>query len=160
MFYGLLVRHDHRNFLRFLWHKDNDLSKDTEEYRIQVHIFGNSPSRAVAIYGLQRATQKGEFKFRADTRQFVKRHFYVDNSLISLPTESAAIDLLKRTCASLSESNLKLKKIASNSINVMKAFNTEELTADIEDLGLDDESLPAERSLGLCWDISTPLPTE
>lgn len=155
MFYGFLVRHDHRDYLRFLWHKDNDLSKEVEEYRMRVHVFGNSPSPAVAIYGLRRAAQKGELKYGADTRQFVERHFYVDDGLVSLPTESTAIDLLKRTCASLAESNLKLHKIASNSITVMKAFAPEELASDIKDLGLDDDTLPTQRSLGLCWDIST-----
>ncbi len=46
MFYGFLVRHDHRDFLRFLWNKDNDLSKEVEEYRMRVHVFGNSPFSA------------------------------------------------------------------------------------------------------------------
>lgn len=46
MFYACLMRHDHRNYLRFLWHRNND--------------FGNSPFPAVAIYCLQRAAQKGE----------------------------------------------------------------------------------------------------
>lgn len=155
MFYAFLVRHDHRDYLRFLWHKDNDLSKEVEEYRMRVHVFGNSPSPAVAIYGLRRAAQKGEPKYGADTQQFVERHFYVDDGLISLPTESAAIDLMKRTCASLAESNLKLHKIASNSVAVMQAFEPEELASNIKDLGLDDETLPVQRSLGLCWDIST-----
>lgn len=31
MFYGFWVREDYRNFLRFFWHKDNDLTK---EYRM------------------------------------------------------------------------------------------------------------------------------
>ena len=122
MFYGFLVRREHRDYLRFLWHKDADLSKEIQEYRMQVHVFGNSPSPAVAIYGLRRAAQEGEQRYGADTRQFVERHFYVDDGLVSVPTESAAIDLLKRTCASLAESNLKLHKIASNSVAVMKAF--------------------------------------
>lgn len=157
MFYGFLVRHDHRDYLRFLWHEDNDLSKEIQEYRMRVHVFGNSPSPAVAIYGLRQAAQRGEPKYGADTKQFVERHFYVDDGLVSLPTESAAIDLMKRICASLAESNLKLHKIASNSVAVMKAFEPEELATGIKDLGLDDETLPAQRSLGLCWDISTDM---
>lgn len=90
MFYGFLVREDHRNYLRFLWHNDNDLSKEVAEYRMRVHVFGNNPSPAVAIYGLRRAAQEGEQKYGSDSR-----HFYVDDGLISLPTEAEAIDLLK-----------------------------------------------------------------
>lgn len=66
MFYGFLARHDHRDYLEFLWHKDNDLSKEVEEYRMRVHVFGNSPSPAVAIFGLRRAAQKGEPKYGTD----------------------------------------------------------------------------------------------
>jgi hypothetical protein len=74
-----------------------------------------------------------------------------------MPTESADIDLLKRTCASLAESNLKLHKIASNSVAVMRAFEPEELASGIRDLGLDDETLPVQRSLDSCWDINTDM---
>lgn len=31
MFYGVLVRPDYGDYLRFLWHKDNDLSKEVQE---------------------------------------------------------------------------------------------------------------------------------
>lgn len=57
MFHSFVVRADHRNFLRFLWFEDNDPSKDVTEFRMKVHVFGNSPSPAVAIYGLHRAAQ-------------------------------------------------------------------------------------------------------
>ena len=160
MFYGFLVRRKHRDYLRFLWHKDNDLSKEIQEYRMRVHVFGNNSSPAVAIYGLRQAAQRGEARYGADTKRFVQRHFYVDDGLVSVPTDSAAIDLLvTRTCASLTESNLKLHKIASNSVAVMRAFESEELASGIRDLGLDDETLPAQRSLGLCWNINTDMLT-
>lgn len=32
MFYGFMVREDHRDNLRFLWHRDNDLTKEVAEY--------------------------------------------------------------------------------------------------------------------------------
>lgn len=48
MFYGFKVREDHRNFLRFLWHCDNDPDKEIIDYWMTVHVFGNSPSPAVA----------------------------------------------------------------------------------------------------------------
>ncbi|KAF7642400.1 hypothetical protein LDENG_00258540 [Lucifuga dentata] len=138
MFYGFLVKEDHRNYLRFLWHKDNDLTKEITEYRMRVHVFGNSPSPAVAIYGLRRAAQEGEKKYGSDSRHFVERHFYVDDGLISLLTEDEAINLLKRTQASLAQSNLKLHKIASNSITVMQAFSPGDLAVGLKDLGLDE----------------------
>ena len=149
------MREDHRDYLRILWHKDNDLTKEVMEFRMRVHVFGNSPSPAVAIYGLRRAAQEGEQKYGFDSRQFVECHFYVDDGLISLPSETEAIDLLKRTQASLAESNLKLHKIASNSVTMMQAFTPQDLAAGLRDLGLDKEELPLQRSLGLCWNIDS-----
>ncbi len=43
MFYCFLVREDNRNFLRFLWFRNNDPSEDITEYRMRVHVFGTVP---------------------------------------------------------------------------------------------------------------------
>ncbi|XP_067279227.1 uncharacterized protein [Pseudorasbora parva] len=153
MFHCFKVREDHRNFLRFFWFRDSDPTKDVIEYRMKVHVFGNSPSPAVAIYGLRRAASEGENVHGSDTRQFVERHFYVDDGLVSLPTDDQAVSLLQRTRASLAESNLRLHKIASNSPAVMQAFPQEEHAKTIKDLDLSGEIPLVQRTLGLCWEI-------
>ncbi len=155
MFHCFLVCDDHRNFLRFLWHKDNDINKEVIEYRMKVHVFGNRPSPAVAIYGLRRAIREGAQEHDADTVKFVERHFYVDDGLVSVPSEAEAIDLLQRTQASLAESNLRLHKFASNSQTVMEAFPLEDCAPVIKDLDLSGETSPTQRSLGLLWEITT-----
>ncbi|XP_038153297.1 uncharacterized protein LOC119791326 [Cyprinodon tularosa] len=155
MFHCFVVRPDDRNFLRFLWYRDNILENDITEYRMKVHVFGNSPSPAVAIHCLRRAAEEGEREFGKDARHFVERDFYVDDGLKSLPTTGAAIDLLKRTQSMLACSNLRLHKIASNSREVMEAFPVEDHASDLKDLDLGVDSLPIQRSLGLCWDLKT-----
>ncbi|KAI4896126.1 hypothetical protein NFI96_006642 [Prochilodus magdalenae] len=87
MFHCFLVREDHRNFLRFLWLRDNDLTKDIIEYRMKVHVFGNRPSPAIAIYGLRRAAEACEGEYGTDTHKFIQRHFYVDDALMSLTSD-------------------------------------------------------------------------
>lgn len=154
MFHCFLVRSDHRNYLRFLWHRDNDISKEIIDHRMRVHVFGNSPSPSVAIYGLRKAFQEGAHKYGADTVTFVKCHFYVDDGLISVPTDNEAISLLKRTQASFSESNLRLHKFASNSDTVLQAFALED-RAVLKDLDLSGETTPVQRSLGLLWVTTT-----
>lgn len=154
MFHCFLVRQDHRNFLRFLWFRDNDPTKDIIEYRMKVQVFGNSPSPSIAIYGLRLAAKAGEQEHGTDTRQFVVRHFYVDDGLVSLPTDTEAISLLQRTQTSLAESNLRLHKIVSNSPAVMKAFPPEDRAEGVKDLDLDGDITPIQRSLGLCWEIA------
>lgn len=127
------------------------MSKDIIDYRMRVHVFGNSPSPSVAIYGLRRAIHEGAHKHGEDAVQFVKRHFYVDDGLISVPTEAEAISLLQRTQNSLSESNLRLHKFASNSEAVLQAFTPED-RAVLKDLDLSGEATPVQRSLGLLWE--------
>lgn len=123
MFYCFVIREDHRDYLWYLWYEDNDITKNVVEYRMKVHVFGNSPSPAVAIYCMRRAVaiycmraaQKGEQEHGSDARQFVERQFYVDDGLTSVTIPEEAIDLLTRTREMLSESNLRLHKVASNS---------------------------------------------
>ncbi|XP_062393459.1 uncharacterized protein LOC134080863 [Sardina pilchardus] len=153
MFHSFVVREDHRNFLRFLWFRDNDTSKDIVEYRMRVHVFGNSPSPAVAMYGLRRAALHGEAEFGANAKRFVQRDFYVDDGLKSLPSVAEAIDLLKATQDMLAISNLRLHKIASNSPAVMEAFPSDDYAKDLKDLDLQIDSPPIQRSLGLSWNL-------
>ncbi|KAM9793507.1 uncharacterized protein ACBT44_017962 [Syngnathus typhle] len=155
MFHCFLVRDDHRNYLRFLWHKDNDVNKEVIEYRMKVHVFGNSPSPAVAVYGLRKAIQEGAKDYGADTVEFVEKHFYVDDGLISVPSPAEAIDLLQRTKAALAESNLRLHKFVSNSRAVTEAFCPDDCATIIKGLDLEGEETQSQRSLGLIWEIMT-----
>ncbi len=155
MFYCFKVREDHQNFLRFLWFKDNDLSKEITEYRMTVHVFGNSPSPAVAIFGIRRAAEFGEEEYGRQAKQFVHRHFYVDDGLISVSSAAEAISLLKNTKNLLAESNIKLHKISSNNHQVMEAFPTSDRANDLKDLDLSVDPLPLQRSLGVSWCLET-----
>ncbi|KAI4874288.1 hypothetical protein NFI96_026210, partial [Prochilodus magdalenae] len=153
MFHSFVVKEGHRNFLRFLWFDGNDPNKEIVEYRMKVHVFGNSPSPAVAICGLQRAAQHGEAEYGKDTKHFVERNFYMDDGLLSLPSATGAIDLLKRTQEMLAVSNLRLHKIASNCPSVLEAFPLEDHAKGLQDLNFDDGATFIQRSLGLCWDL-------
>ncbi|VDI35342.1 Hypothetical predicted protein [Mytilus galloprovincialis] len=124
MFHCFVVRKDHRNYLRFLWHKDNDLQKNLVEYRMRVHVFGNSPSPAVATLGLRKAAQASEQEFGSHVTSFVTRDFYVDDGLTSCPTKEEAVKLMKDTQQALAKyGNLRLHKFASNCAEVMSAFH-------------------------------------
>ncbi|XP_021180355.2 uncharacterized protein LOC110369531 [Fundulus heteroclitus] len=153
MFYCFLVREDCRDVLRFVWYKDNDTQKELVDYRMRVHVFGNSPSPAVATYGLRRAAQQGEAKYGSDVRHFIDRDFYVDDALKSVPTVGDAIDLLKRTQRMLADSNLHLLKIASNKVEVMDAFSDQDRAKDLQGLNLFKDDLPDQHSLGVKWNI-------
>ena len=86
MFYCFFVDSDHRRFLGFIWHEDNDFQKPLVDYQMKVHVFGNSPSPAVASFGLHPTADQAEAKYGSDMKNFVSRNFYVDDALSSHPT--------------------------------------------------------------------------
>ncbi|KAI2663492.1 Acid-sensing ion channel 5 [Labeo rohita] len=155
MFHCFLVKEDHRDFLRFLWYRNNDPTSDIVNYRMRVHLFGNSPSPAVAVYGLRRAAKEAEADCGSDARRFIDREFYVDDALKSFSTEEEAISVLGRAQKMLAASNLRLHKIASNRTAVIEAFPFEDRAKDVSSMDLFVDDLPIQRSLGLLWNMRT-----
>lgn len=147
------VCESNRNFLRFLWHEDNNPDKKLIEYRMTVHVFGNSPSPAIATYGLRKTVKEVENVFGLDVTQYVERNFYVDDGLTSQSSVENAVDLMKRTQGALRHGKLCLHKIASNKQEVMNAFPPSDLSSEMKDLDLSKDDLPTQRSLGLNWDL-------
>lgn len=138
-----------------MWYRNNDLNGEIVDCRMRVHVFGNSPSPAVAIYGLWRAAKEHEESFRSDTRKLVEKELYLDDMLKSCTTEAEAIEILKRTQEMLAVSKLKLHKIISNCPNVTKAFSVEDHAEGIKDLQLFAEGLLILHSLGVSWNVTT-----
>ena len=96
MFYCFKVPETQRNFLRFFWFKDNNPDSELVEYRMYVHVFGDSSLPAVATYGL-RKTAVGKDTFGTAVVAFVTHNIYVDDGLTSLPTNQEAVSLIQRT---------------------------------------------------------------
>ncbi|XP_078350822.1 uncharacterized protein LOC144635607 [Oculina patagonica] len=155
MFHSFHVDPAHRDFLRFLWFEENDPSKPITEFRMNVHLFGNSPSPAVATYGLRRTAVDDEEEYGEEAKNFICRNFYVDDGLASLPTAQGAIDLVKGAQGTLATAKLRLHKVVSNSVEVMEAFPAEDRAKDVRDLDLRSDSLPAHRSHGVFWDLES-----
>ncbi|KAK7891906.1 hypothetical protein WMY93_023869 [Mugilogobius chulae] len=153
MFHCFLVRRDHRNYLRFLWHRDNDMSKDIIDYRMRVHVFGNShhplwPSTDSDELSRKKLTNTVQIQSSSSCATFT-------STMASLAAHrQRSHQPLQRTQASLRESNLRLHKFASNSDTVLHAFAPED-RAVLKDLDLSGEATPVQRSLGLLWVTTT-----
>ncbi|XP_069109380.1 uncharacterized protein [Argopecten irradians] len=121
---------------------------------MRAHVFGNSPSPAMANFGLKKSVE-GQNVDQA-VKELVNRNFYVDDALASVPKEDEAISLLERTQAALKDGgNIRLHKIVSNRSKVVGAFPLEDLGKELKSLKLEQDPLPTHRSLGLEWDMST-----
>ena len=153
MFYSFFVSEEHRDFLRFLWFRNNDPCDEIIHYRMKVHLFGNTSSTAVATLGLRKTADEGQHIFGKDAKEFVHKNFYDDDGLISRPTTEQATDLVQRTQAMLATANLRLHKISSNYPAVSAAFPSEDRSVQLQDLDMSkDACKPVQRSLGVCWD--------
>ena len=94
MFYQVRVQPDDCKYLRFLWWPHGDLGKKPEEYQMLVHLFGGASSPSCAKYALKRTAEDNKEDFDAVTIATVKRNFYVDDCLKSVPTNPKAVKLV------------------------------------------------------------------
>ena len=155
MFHTFHVEPEHRDLLRFLWFAGNNPDGEIVEYRMNVHLFGNTSSPAVATFCLRKTAQEAEAQFGSDAREFVEKNFYVDDALKSLPGPEESIDLLKRTQSMLATANLRLHKIASNDPKVTEAFPSSDRATDCCNLDLNENTKHVQRSLGVFWELKS-----
>ena len=71
-----------------------------------VNLFGNSPSPAVATFGMRKTADDGEEAYGIDVKKFICKDFYVDDGLTSQPSDGDAINLVKGAQTVLATSNL------------------------------------------------------
>lgn len=94
MFHQFKVQKTDRDFLRFLWWKNGDLSTQPQEYRMTVHLFGAVSSPGCANYGLKHLPKEHNLSFPLGA-QFVARDFYVDDGVTSVETVKGGIQLAR-----------------------------------------------------------------
>ena len=87
-------------------------------------MFSATTSPSVATYGLRQSVADHPDH---EIRELVRRNFYVDDLLVSVPLEKQAVSLIRKTQEALMEGGkLRLHKVASNSHEVMSAFDDED----------------------------------
>ena len=111
------------------------------------HVFGNSPSPAIASYSLCKTVEHAD----PDVKDFVHHNFYVEDGLIPLPNVADAISLMKRTYSTMKhEGQIRLHKIIFNKPAVMEALDVNDHGEQLKEIDRDDTF---HRSLGLRWSL-------
>ena len=151
MFHQFLLPEEYRDLLRFLWWRDGNSNNEVVEYRMKVYLFGAANSPGCANFGLRRAADDGEDEFGTDAAEFIRKEFYVDYGVKSVPTVKNAVTLIKASQAICAKAGLKLHKIISNSRDVLQEFSVEERAKCVKDVNLRLDALPIERALGMTW---------
>ena len=91
MFHQVRVPDPDCSFLRFLWWPDGKLSCTVEEYQMTVHLFGAVSSPACSNFAIRKTAEDNAEDFSADVVNTVKRNFYEDDCLKSLPSVEDAV---------------------------------------------------------------------
>lgn len=150
MFYQVNAPEEDRDFLRFLWWPDGDVTKEPVEYRMNVHLSGAVSSPSCASYALRKTVEDNQSEFAAEVLQSVKQNFYVDDRLKSSATEEEAIWTMRELVALCGRGGFTLEKWV-----VWQAITEDQKVKGLKELDLDRERLPVERALGLQWCVET-----
>ena len=155
MFYQVRVQPEDCEYLRFLWWPHGHLGKEPEEYQMLVHLFGGDSSPSCANYALKRTAEDNKEDFDAVTIATVKRNFYVDDCLKSVPTNPKAVKLVGELRELLSRGGFRLTKWISNSKKVMDSVPESEKVPSVKNLDLSENVTLTERALGVQWNVHT-----
>jgi hypothetical protein len=155
MFNQVHVSENDRDALRFLWWKDDDPTKTPLVYRMKTHLFGGVWSPSCANFALKKCAQDNVKDFDPNTISTVDRNFYVDDCLKSVASLGEAVSLVKELRELLSRSGFNLTKWIGNSREVLRTVPEVEWSKEFKTLDLDQELLPAERTLGVLWQVES-----
>ncbi|XP_063967807.1 uncharacterized protein LOC135157132 [Lytechinus pictus] len=155
MFHQFQVNKEHRNYLRFLWWLNGDVSRRLSDCQMNVHLFGAASSPGCSNFALKQIAKDYADEFGHDASDFIQNDFYVDDGLKSVSTEDEAIDLIMRTRKICERGRLHLHKIVSNSRKVMQSVPVDDRGKDLKELNLSQDTLPVEKALGVQWCIES-----
>jgi len=152
MFHRVRCNEQDTDALRFLWWSEG-LDKLPTEHKMVVHLFGKTDSPCIAAWALKRTAEDHGDESSSEVSRVVNRNFYVDDCLVSVPDAGQATELAHDLMTLLKRGNFRLTKFTSNDKDVLSTIPTEERL--IKNLDLDH--FPAERALGVQWDVQADV---
>ena len=111
-----------RDFSESIADNKTDLSSTLAEYQMSVHLFGAVSSPACANFALRKTADDNDRHFSSDVTSTIKRNFYVDDCLKSLPSDKDAIAHVNELCSLLQRGGFRLTKWISSSREVLESI--------------------------------------
>lgn len=97
-----------------------------------VHLFGAVSSPSCASYALRRTATDNQSHFSTKTVQAVHQNFYVDDCLMSMSSETEAIQIVKELNALCERGGFVLEKWISNSRAVLHTIAEEQQAKELK----------------------------
>ncbi|XP_041858777.1 uncharacterized protein LOC121651002 [Melanotaenia boesemani] len=120
-----------------------------------VHLFGAVSSPSCACFALRKTAESNQTNFLPEVIETVKRNFYMDDLLKSLPSENDAVTMAKDLITICSKGGFTLTQWTSNSRDVLQSIPGELRSQTLCELDLTKDKLPVDRALGLQWCTET-----
>ena len=121
-FFQVLVSNEYWSLLHFLWWQDGDISRQSVDHGMCVHVFGGTSSPSCSNYALKKAVVDGKPKFGKEAAETLQNNFYVDDLLKSADDENKAIKLIQEVKAICVSGGFRLTKCLCNSKNVLQSI--------------------------------------
>ena len=118
-----------------------------------VHLFGATSSPSCANYALRRTAIDSGHHFPPETGKTLKENFYVDDCVKSVSTENEAVQLVADLVNLCAMGGFNLTKFVSNSRKVLLSIPKQDQSPQIKEIDLARDYLPAERALGIYWNV-------
>ena len=122
-----------------------------------VHLFGAVSSPACANFALKRTADDNERDLGVEPANFLRKDFYVDDGLKSVPTIAEAVSLICLIKEMCRRGGFNLHKFTSNEKEVIESIPVEDRAEGIKEIDLDCDRLPVERVLGVQWCIENDV---
>ena len=120
-----------------------------------MHLFGAASSPACSNFALRKTAEDSSEHFPEAVVNTVKKNFYVDDCLKSLPSVEEASQHASDLRCLLSRGGFRLTKWISNSRGVLETIPECERAKEVKTLDLSKDDLPVERALGVVWCVET-----
>ena len=153
MFHQCSVTHSDKRYLRFLWWPKGDTSQPAQVHAMTVHLFGATSSPSVVGFCMRKTADDFESSFSDTAIDTLRRSFYVDDMLRSVPSVDAAKKLIPEMKSLLDKGGFKLTKFISSHRDVIDTISEDDRAKSLQALNIEDNVLPQESALGLKWNV-------
>ena len=120
---------------------------------MHVHLFGGKSSPSVVNYCMKKTADDHESKYSELAISTLRRSFYMDDMISSVKSVDDAKVLIPEIEKLLQEGGFDLGKFISTSREVIETVPEEKRAKSLQNLDINDCSLPQESALGLKWNV-------
>ena len=153
MFHQCFVLENERKFLRFLWWPNGDIKQKPRVYCMKVHLFGGKSSPSVVNFCMRQIADENERRFSELSIDTLRRAFYMDDMICSVSSNAEAKQLIVDMKGLLKTGGFELAKFMSTSREVIESVPEEDRAKSLQNIDLQDNTLPQESALGLKWNV-------